>query len=133
VDIYKIEPAYDESGDSPWDALWYDGDDEDLDALDCQMCLNAVWKAPVVRLEKREATPSFYVFQVYYATTKKFRDLLVELVADSVEFLPLRVSSGKRLFVMHPLLRVDLDDGATVSGKSGENITAVRKYSVTVH
>ena len=39
MQVFRIKTAYDETGNSPWDALWYDGDDEDLDSLDCQMRL----------------------------------------------------------------------------------------------
>jgi hypothetical protein len=127
--VYRMRTAYNENGDSPWDALWYDGDDEDLEPLDGQMRLAAVWSGPCIRLEKRDVKPDFFVFQLYYATTQAVCRLLSPLVGDTVEFLPLEINSDSPLFVMHPLLRVEFDEKAVVNNKAGENITVVRTYS----
>ena len=127
--VYKIRTAYNDTGDSPWDAIWYDGDDDDLDPLDSEMRLAAIWSAPAVRVEKRHMTPDLYVFQVYYAATEAVYNLLSPLVGDSVEFLPLAIAGGVRLFVMHPLLRAEFDEKAVVNAHAGENVTVIRKYS----
>src|SRR6185312_6664858 len=108
MEVFKLGADYDVLGNSPWDALWYDGDDDDLDALDCQMRLMPIWKPPLVRLEKRDQRPDIYIFQVYYVCTRRISHILYPLVSDSVEFLPIRISERKRLYVMHPVARIDL-------------------------
>jgi hypothetical protein len=132
MEVFKIETAYDELGNSPWDTLWYHGDDEDLDALDCQMRLAPIWRPPSIQSEKRHQVPDIYQFQSRFATTKRVYQLLSPLVGDNAEFLPLRLPGPKRLFVIHPLLRVELDAAADVSrnGVSG-NVTVIRRYSFT--
>jgi hypothetical protein len=130
MDVYKIMTQYDERGNSPWDALWYDGGDEDLDPLDSEIRLAAVWAPPVVRLERRHKTPDIYVLHVYRVVTTPARELLSPLVAKLVEFLPISTAGTRGLYVMHPLLRVDLGRDAVVTPtRPGENITVVRKYS----
>src|SRR5438132_233016 len=100
MEFFRIATAYDQNGNSPWDALWYDGDDDDLNALRGQMRLAAIWKAPRLRLETRYDRPDVYVFQIFYALSKKFRDLLVPLLGDCAEFLPLQLLGGQELFVL---------------------------------
>jgi hypothetical protein len=130
VEFFKIRTAYDEMGNSPWDAIWYEGDDEDLDVLKGQFRLACVWKAPPAAIQKRKRTPDIYVFQLYSATTQSVCQLLAPLTTDSVEFLPLRIPGHKPLFVLHPLLRIDLDDGAEVERNSvSGNISVIRRYS----
>ncbi len=130
MEFFRLEAAYDATGNLPWDALWYDGDDEDLDALSCQMRLGPVWKSPLVRLETRDRRPDAYEFHLYFAFTRRISEVLSGLVEDSAEFLPLRLPGSKRIFVMHTLSRVDLDAHALVDrNKVSGNITDVRKYS----
>jgi hypothetical protein len=57
MEVFKLDTAYDTHGNFPWDAVWYDGDDEDIDVLDCQMRLAAIWKPPEICLEKRHQRP----------------------------------------------------------------------------
>jgi hypothetical protein len=126
---YKMEVAFDEEGNSPWDALWYEGDDEDLEVLDSQCRVEKVWKPPTVKLQRRIQTPDIYGFQLYFATTDRARQLLSPLTADTVEFLSLDTPEKKTLFELHPLLRVDLDEHAIVEANEGDNITVIYKYS----
>jgi hypothetical protein len=130
MEFFRLEAAYDTTGNSSWDALWYDGDDEDLDALSCQMRLGPVWKSPLVRLETRDRRPDVYQLHLYFAFTQRVSEVLSALVQESAEFLPLRLPGSKRVYVMHVLSRVDLDTHALVDrNKVSGNITDVRKYS----
>jgi hypothetical protein len=137
---YKIETDYNEDLNSPWDALWYGGDYEDLNVLLGQLRLHAVWKAPEVRVQLRDRRPDFYVFQGHWAVTDAVRSFLLPLVKDTVAFLPITVandaplfaatSNEAPLFVVHPRLRCDLDGGAVVScNEVSGNITVIRQYS----
>ena len=59
------------------------------------------------------------------------RDTLLPLIADTAEFLPLRVPGHPPKFVLHPLLSVDLDGGAVVERNDvSGNITAIHKYII---
>lgn len=121
--------AYDGLGNSPWDAIWYDGEDEDLDVLDCEMRVGAVWRPPLVRVEKRERRPAIYGFQLRFAMGEAACKQLSSLLGDTVEFLPLRVKRKTPLFVMHPMLRVDLDEKAVVGRNSvSGNITVIHRH-----
>lgn len=134
MQVYKISTAYDEDGNSPWDAIWYDGDDEDLDVLGCPMRLGAIWSSPQTRLEKRNKTPDIYAFQLYYAVSERVKAQLLPIVEDTAEFLPLSTDSAEPLFVLHPLLRLDLDERAVVLKNSvSGNITVIKKYSFDPH
>jgi hypothetical protein len=130
MQVFKIQPAYDADGNSPWDTLWYEGDSEKIRVLDCEMPLSAVWKTADARLEKRGGRPDVYVFQLHFAVTEAVRELVLPLVNDAAEFLALSVPDAEPLFVLHPLLRADFDEGAVVSRNpvSG-NVTVIRKYS----
>jgi hypothetical protein len=128
--IYKVDPDYHPDYDSPWDAIWYDGDEEDLSCLDCGRPLQPIWKAPRVRVEKREQTPDVFVFLLHYACSDRVRHLLKRLVGHSAEFLPLSAGTDISVSVIHPLLRVDLDDKAEVSrNRVSGNITVIKTYS----
>lgn len=130
MQVFKLNIAYDEEGNSPWDALWYDGDEEDIEVLDCQMRLGAVWKSPQIRFEKRDQTPDVYGFQTYFAVSERIRDRLLPIVEEAVEFLPLSVDAVTPLFALHPLFRADLDERAIVSKNSvSGNISVIRSYS----
>jgi hypothetical protein len=125
-----MQAALDENNNSPWDAVWYEGDDEDIGVLDSQMRLGAIWKAPVVHIEKRNQRPDIFVFQLYFAVTRRVRDLLSGLVGDTAEFLPLRIHRNRRLYAIHALLRVDFDKSAVFRPQAkGQNITVIEKYS----
>src|SRR5580658_10053658 len=93
--------AYDGLGNSPWDAIWYDGEDEDLDVLDCEMRVGPVWRPPLVRVERRERRPAIYGFQLRFAMAEAACKQLSSLLGDTVEFLRLRVKRKTPLFVMH--------------------------------
>jgi hypothetical protein len=130
MQVFRIKTAYREDGNSPWDALWYDGDDENIDVLDCEMRLGTIWRSPQIRLEKRERSPDIYVFHLHYAVSERAKDLLLPLVQDAAEFLPLSTESAVPLFVLHPLLRVDLGEDAVVTMNSvSGNIVVIQKYS----
>jgi hypothetical protein len=129
-EVYKIEVAFDADGNSPWDCLWYDADEEDLDVLSCQMQIAAVWKPPVVSLERRNARPDFYSLHAYFVVTKRVRSLLAPLVMDTVEFLRLSIPKGPGVFVLHPLLRAELDKKAVITrNQVSGNITVIQEYS----
>ncbi len=127
MDLFKIETDYDLQGNSPWDAVWYDGDYRDLKALKCELGLAPIWKPPAVRIEQRLTTPNIYVFELFYAVDKGTMNLLKSLVRDSAEFLPLE--AGKPLFALHPLLRVELDYRAVFGDQvlTG-NVTHIPNY-----
>jgi hypothetical protein len=128
--VFRIRTAYDTEGNSPWDALWYDGDDNDIDVLETSIGVARVWNPPEIRLEKRERTPDIYVFQLGFAVTERVRKIVSALTADAVEFLPLRVLSHQPLFALHSLRHVDLDDKAVVRQcEIGGNISVICKYS----
>src|SRR5262245_53983036 len=44
VDYFWIDTDWDAKLNSPWDALWYDDDDEALDCLSGSLPLAAIWK-----------------------------------------------------------------------------------------
>jgi hypothetical protein len=128
--IFRVRTAYDDQGNSPWDAVWYDGDDSDLDVLDTEIGVARVWKPPAVRFEKRVRSPDIYVFQVWFAVTERVSKILSPLVTDTVEFLPLHVAGHDPFLVLHSLRRVDLDQNAIVrQGEVSGNISVIRKYS----
>lgn len=130
MEVFHLDTDYDAQGNSPWDTIWYDGDYEDIDVLDCDAKLAAIWKPPNVRVEERNKGPDFFVFQTYFAVTERVRVLLLHIVQNTVEFLPLSTDMNLLLFVLHPFIRVDLDDGAVVSRNSvSGNVTVIRKYS----
>lgn len=130
MEVFRIERDWDEHGNSPWDALWYDGDPEDIDVLDCAMRLGAIWRSPAIRLEKRIQVPDIYGFHHHYAVSERAKALLLPVVEDAAEFLPLLPPGDRPLFVLHPLVRADLDEQSVVSASSvSGNITVIRKYS----
>jgi hypothetical protein len=132
VKYYLIETDWDETHNSPWDAVWHDLDWRALICLRGSLPLAAIWKSPPVRLERRRRRPDVFGFELHYAVTPAVRDLLVPLVKDEAEFLPLDVPGLGPLFVVHPLWPVDFDDRAEVSPDDGGNITVVRRYSFTL-
>lgn len=132
MDYFLIETDWDETLNSPWDTLWCVGSD-DLDCLRGSLTLEAIWKAPPVKLERRLKRPDVYSFELVYAVSKRVRDLLVPIVRDEAEFLPLAIPRIDRVFVIHPLWPVDFDERAKVGCNKGSlNITEVHKYSFTL-
>lgn len=129
---YLIDTDWDETHNSPWDAVWHDLGWRALDCLHGSLPLAAIWKSPPVRLEKRLKRPDVFGFELHYAVTPAVRDLLAPIVKEEAEFLPLDVPALGTLFVVHPLWPVDFDDRAEVSPDDGDNITVVRKYSFTL-
>jgi hypothetical protein len=133
MEYFLIDTDWDENLDSPWDALW---DEAKFGALDClggSLPLDAIWKAPPVKLERRVKRPDVYSFVLHYAVTERVRDLFAPIVRGEAEFLPLAVSKMNPVFVVHPLWPVDFDEGAEVQcNEVSRNITVVRKYSFTL-
>lgn len=133
MDYFVVDVDWEESLNSPWDTLWYEGEPEALDCLQGSLPLGAIWKAPPVKLERRLKRPDVFSFELNYATIKRVRDLLAPIVRDEAEFLPLAVPNTEPLFVVHPLWPVDFDDGAVVECNAvSRNITVVRRYSFTL-
>ena len=130
MDIYKIQTAYGQSGNSPWDTLWYEGDDQDLDVLCSEMRLRPVWRSILTRLEKRDKRPDFIVFHRFFAVAEPVRKCLAPLLDNSVEFLPV-LTEGRQVYdVLHPLLRRELDQHAIVTSNAvSGNITVIQKHS----
>jgi hypothetical protein len=130
MDVFKIETDYDSTGNSPWNALWYEGKAHDLQALQRPARLEHVWKTPVVTLETRDRAPDVFEFMSYWAVPDPVRELLAPLVSSTVEFLPLSIAKGPALFVLHPLIARSLDERAIVeSNPVSHNITNIRRYS----
>src|SRR5438552_4140899 len=126
--VYKIQTAYDQSGNSPWDTLWYEGDDQDLDVLCSEMRLRPVWRPISTRLEKRDKRPDIIVFHRFFAVTEAVQDCLAPLLDDSVEFLPVLTGGDQSYRVLHPILRNELDGHATVTTNAvSGNITVIQK------
>lgn len=127
MDYYIIDKVWDETLNSPWDAIW----DEGLphNALGClygSMPLAAVWRSPPVRLERRTKRPDVYGFVLHYAVTEAARDLFSNIAKQEAEFLPVEVPNLGLLYVIHPLWPIDFDDRAKYSCNSvSKNITDV--------
>jgi hypothetical protein len=134
VDYFWIDTDWDPSFNSPWDALWFEGDDDEaLDCLHGSLRLAAIWRPPTVTLQKRIKRPDVFCFVLHYAATKAVRDLWAPIVREEAEFLPLAVPEIGPVFVIHPLWPVDFDERAEVSPTGPrQNITVVRKYSFTL-
>lgn len=128
MSVFKLETDWDSDGYSPWDALWSQ-DDEFDEIFGGEKPLVDGWKSPKIHLERRQQRPDIFICQLQFAVTERVRDLLLPLVKNRVEFLPIR-SGAQLLFIMHPLIHIDLDDHARVSRCDiGGNITAIRRYS----
>ena len=133
MDYYVVDTDWDADGNSPWDALWPDLDDDALACLDGSLPLAAVWKSPPVTLQRRAKRPDVYAFVLHHAVTQRVRDLLAPIVREEAEFLPLDVPGIGCVFLVHPLFPVDFDERAVVSCNSvSGNITVVREYSFTL-
>jgi hypothetical protein len=133
VEYYVIETDWDESLNSPWDALWDDLPYDALGCLDGSLPLAAVWKSPRVTLETRAKRPDVFGFVLHYAVTEAVRDLIGPIVGEESEFLPLEVPEVGPLYVIHPLWPVEFDDRADVGrNEVSGNISVVRKYSFTL-
>jgi hypothetical protein len=133
VDYFVIDTAWDETRNSPWDALWYEGEHDALDCLGGSLPLEAIWKPPPVELERRLKRPDIYCFELHYAVTERVRNLFAPVVQEEAEFLPLAVPEIDPVFVVHPLWPVDFDESAEVRcNEVSRNITVVRKYSFTL-
>lgn len=124
---YLMNTAYDADGNSPWDTLWYEGDDWDLLPLKGELPLTGIWKPISVTMQKRLKVPDIYTFQLFFAASKRVRDVLKPVLGDSVEFLRLRCD--RELYVMHSLQRIELDWQA-VAGRTRfrDNVTVIKKY-----
>jgi len=134
VDYFWIDTDWDASHNSPWDALWLEGDGEAPDCLDGSFALAAIWKSPSVTLQRRIKRPDVYGFVLHYAVTKAVRDLWASIVLEEAEFLPLSVQGIDPVYVIHPLWPVDFDERAEVSPTGvRQNISVVRKYSFTLN
>jgi hypothetical protein len=133
VDYFEIDNDWDETHNSPWDALTHGGDIDALDCLDGSLHLSAIWRPPKVLLHRGTKRPDVYDFQLHWAVTERVRKLLAPLVLEEAEFLPLKGPKLGRVYVVHPLWPVDLDGDAKVERNSvSKNITVVRKYSITL-
>ncbi|MCE2794133.1 MAG: hypothetical protein LW816_02335 [Planctomyces sp.] len=133
MDYFEINNGLDKSGKSPWDVVTYDGGIDPLNCLDGSLSLAAIWKPPLGSLCKVKKRPDFYNFQCHWAVTERVRRLLVPLVQEEVEFLPLKVASLGKLYVIHPLWPVSLDRYAIVERTSvSGNIMFIDKYSITL-
>jgi hypothetical protein len=133
VDYFAIDNDWDESNNSPWDALTHPGELYALHCLNGSLPLAAIWKAPRVDVYEGTRRPDIYEFELYWAVTEGVRELFSPIVGEEAEFLPLKVPNRARVYVIHPLWPVDLDDGAKVSRNSvSKNITVVGKYSFTL-
>jgi hypothetical protein len=133
VDYFVIDTDWDETLNSPWDALWYEGDSEALDCLAGSLPLEAIWKAPRVKIERRHKRPDVYSFELNRAVTKRVRDMVAPIVREEAEFLPLAIPRIDPIFVIHPLWPIDLDDGAEVQcNEVSRNIAVVRRFSFTL-
>ncbi len=127
--FWHLDIDFNSDGSSPWDALWHDGDDSDFDALFGQMKLSAFWHPPHLRLERRIRQPDVYGFNLFFVVTNKVMKLFSDIKSDDIEFLPIRTSPARRLFIMHPLSRVDLDYNASCGGHMPrDNIVEVDKW-----
>ncbi len=127
MSYWRIQVAFGPDGYSPWDALWYDGDDRDLEPLCSQMRLAPVWRPLQVRLERREKRPDIFGFQLFFAVKEKVRTLLSQI--EDVEFLPVRASRKTVLYVIHPLARINLDYASSCDPEElSDNITKVAQW-----
>ena len=100
MDYFVIDTDWDENRNSPWDALWYAGGIDSLDCLAGSLPLEAIWKAPQVKLERRLKRPDVFSFELNYAVTKRVRDLLAPIVREEAEFLSLDVPKTGPVFVV---------------------------------
>jgi hypothetical protein len=133
VDYFEIDIDWDKTHDSPWDALFDDGELEGFDCLDGSIPLARIWKPPSIKLWKGRLRPDIYDFQLHWAVTERVRARLAPIVRDEAEFLPLIVPKAGPLYVIHPLWPVDFDRGAKFScNPVSKNITDVTKYSFTL-
>jgi hypothetical protein len=133
MDYFEIDNDWDETHNSPWDALTHNGDIDALDCLDGSLHLAAIWKPPQVSLYKGTKRPDVYDFQLHWAVTEHVRKLFAPVVQEEAEFLPLKIPRLGRVYVIHPLWPVDLDRYAKVERNSvSKNIVMVEKYSITL-
>lgn len=132
LDYFVIEMAWDDKGNSPWDALWDEHEVHELDCLRGSFPLAPIWKSPRVKLQKRKKRPDMIGFVSHFAVTEQLRDLLLPLVSEEAEFLPLDPPGSQTFYLIHPLWPVDFDDDAVVNARPGSNITRVDKYSFTL-
>lgn len=132
MDYFEIDVDWDESHNSPWDALKHDGELDALGCLNGSLPLSAIWKAPLVSIYKGTKRPDVLDFQLHWAVTERVRKLLAPIVREEAEFLPLKVPGSGHVFVIHPLWPVDLDRNAKVERNSvSKNIVVIEKYSIT--
>jgi hypothetical protein len=132
--IYKIEPGYDEFGNSlPWDCLNYVNEHEEdhcMDQLSQVKPLAKRWKAPGLRLRSRKWRCDLTgVFPWHWAINERGRAALEPLFGRKVEFLPVRCGDYQRVWLLHPLEYVDLAANALHDGEPGENICAIKRYA----
>ncbi len=133
MQYFAIDTDWDESLNSPWDALWHEGEYDALGCLDGSLPLKAIWKSPEITLESRDNTPDVYSFELHYAVNERTRNLIAPIVKDEAEFLPLNIPEKDTAYVIHPLWPVDFDDQAEVHCNAvSKNITVVHKYSFTL-
>lgn len=129
VNYWRIDVAFDPDGFSPWDTLWYDGDEGDLDPLCSQMKLGAIWSPPRVRIERRLKRPDVYGLHLFLAVNDKVRRLVSDIGVEELELLPLTVTRARRLYVLHSTARFNLDYDASCPGNAPhDNISAVTRW-----
>jgi hypothetical protein len=132
MDYFVIEMGWDAKGNSPWDALWHEYGVHEMCCLSGSMPLAPIWKSPKVTFQKRKQRPDIIGFVLHFAVTERVRDILLPLVKEEAEFLPLEPPDAPVFYLIHPLLPVDFNDEAVVNARSGANITRVDKYSFTL-
>jgi len=134
--IYRIDGGYDELYNSlPWDLLNY-SNDSDFETyrypLDKAEPLAQTWTPPRVSLRKRKWRCDLISLYPHWAVNEKARAALWPLLHDAVEFLPLDGVKLPQLWVMHPLIHIDLAPNADHNGRPGDNITTIHRFTFEV-
>jgi hypothetical protein len=67
MQYFVVDTDWDENLNSPWDALWHEGEYNALGCLDGSKPLKAIWKSPEITLESRDKIPDVYSFELHFA------------------------------------------------------------------
>jgi hypothetical protein len=136
VEIYRMDGGWDEFHNSlPWDLLDYANESDEeryRNLLARAKPLGKSWKAPRVKLRRRRWRCDLIGLHPHRAVSERTREILLPLLKNTVEFLPLCCAELPGLWLLHPLRHIDLGPKAVHNARAGGNMTAIRRYSFVI-
>jgi hypothetical protein len=133
--LFRLEPGYDNRGNSPWHWLEANVPQELYFAFFSDRKLAPKWSPLTVRLVRERNQGDFFYLSSLFAATLPAVEAIQGLLGNKVEALPIQVkgkgNSLPPLFLLHPLEVVELSKQAIIDRFEDGRIMHVDKFAFT--